>query len=309
MEIIKSVLPVILLLLAGMLIRKKNIISEEGIKGLQALVMNISLPAGLFAAFYRTSISAEELILPVILFILVVGGIFAAKPLCRLFGEKDEYMPFMASGYEAGMLGYALIAILAGNENITTFAVMDMGQCLAIFTVYLALLKGIGGGKQTAAEVIRGLLTTPVLVAILAGLLVSVTGLGSVLERAGLSGIIDNVCSFASAPTSAAILVVIGYRMNFKGLDRKRVVKDCAIRLILQGVMAAVVLVIFKLIGGVCTEELTIMTFLLTMTLPPPYILPLYIEDNEKKEYYSLAISAYTLLSVIAFIVLVAIYV
>ena len=308
MEIIKSVLPVILLLLVGMLMRKKEIVSEEGTKGLQALVMNISLPAGLFAAFYRTSISAGELVLPVVMFVLVVGGIFASKPLCRLFKENDEYMPFMASGYEAGMLGYALIAILAGSENITTFAVMDMGQCLAIFTVYVALLKGMCGEKQSAGQVVKDVLTTPVLVAILAGLLVSVTGLGSVLERAGLSGIIDNVCSFASAPTSAAILVVIGYRMNFKGLDMKRVGRDCAIRLILQSVFAAIVLLLFKIIGGVCSEKLTVMTFLLMMTLPPPYVLPLYIESREKKEYYSLSISAYTLLSVIAFIILVAVY-
>lgn len=308
MEIIKSVLPVILLLLVGMLMRKKEIVSEEGTKGLQALVMNISLPAGLFAAFYRTSISTGELVLPVVMFVLVVGGIFASKPLCRLFKENDEYMPFMASGYEAGMLGYALIAILAGSENITTFAVMDMGQCLAIFTVYVALLKGMCGEKQSAGQVVKDVLTTPVLVAILAGLLVSVTGLGSVLERAGLSGIIDNVCSFASAPTSAAILVVIGYRMNFKGLDMKRVGRDCAIRLILQSVFAAIVLLLFKIIGGVCSEKLTVMTFLLMMTLPPPYVLPLYIESREKKEYYSLSISAYTLLSVIAFIILVAVY-
>lgn len=309
MEIIKSILPVILLLLAGMLIRKKQLISDEGIKGLQALIMNISLPAGLFAAFYRTSISAGELILPVIMFALVVGGIFAAKPLCALFGEKDEYMPFMASGYEFGMLGYALIAILAGSDNITTFAIMDMGQCLAIFTVYLALLKGIGGKKQSAEEVIKGLLTTPVLVAILAGLAVSISGLGGLLESSGISEIIDSICSFASAPTSAAILVVIGYRMNFRGLDVRRVAADCAIRLVLQCAMGALVLLIFSLVGGVCTEKLTTMTFLLAVTLPPPYILPLYVENNETKEYYSLAISAYTLLSVIAFIVLVIIYV
>lgn len=308
MEIIKSVLPVILLLLAGMLIRKKKIISEEGIKGLQALVMNISLPAGLFAAFYRTSISAGELILPGVMFVLVVGGIFAAKPLCRLFGERDEYMPFMASGYEFGMLGYALIAILAGADNIATFAIMDMGQCLAIFTVYVALLKSMGGEKQSIGQAVKGLLTTPVLVAILAGLAVSVSGLGALTESSGISGIIDNVCSFASAPTSAAILVVIGYRMNFAGIDMKCVAKSCAIRIILQSVMALIVLFLFRVIGGVCSEELTIMTFLLAMILPPPYILPLYIEDNEKKEFYSLAISAYTLLSVIAFIVLVIVY-
>ena len=308
MEIIRSVLPVITMLLIGMLIHKKNIISEEGIKGLQALVMNVTLPLGLFGTFYKTSLTADQFILPLTMFILVSGGIFFSRLLGKAFRQTDPYMPFMASGYEFGMLGYALIAILAGSENITSFAIMDLGHSLAIFTVYIAMLKGIGGEKQTAGQVVKGLLSTPVLVAILAGTLIGVTGLGRLLVKCGAGSIIDSVCSFASAPTSAAILVVIGYRMNFRGLDVKRVAGVCAVRIVMQLVFVIAVLTVFRLIGGACAEELTTMSFILALILPPPFILPLYIENTEQKEFYSLSISAFTLLSVIAFIVMVAVY-
>lgn len=39
------------------------------------------------------------------------------------------------TGYEAGMLGYALFGILLGSDKITEFALMDIGHVLAIFTV------------------------------------------------------------------------------------------------------------------------------------------------------------------------------
>ena len=308
MEILKSVLPVVVLLIAGMILREKKLISDKGIDGLQALVMNITLPAGLFAAFYKTTLTLQELILPLTMFVLVSAGIFLARPLCRAFGEKDEYMPFLSSGYEFGMLGYALMTILAGAENITTLAVMDIGQCFAVFTVYVGLLKGMTGEKQNAKQVIKGLITTPVLVAIVAGALIGVTGLGGLTEKLGLSPLIDSICDFASAPTSAAILVVIGYRMNFKGLDVKRVGRACLIRVILQGVFAALVLAIFKAVGGVCAERLTTFTLILAIILPPPFILPLYIEESEKKEFYSLTISAYTVISIAGFAVLTALY-
>ena len=38
------------------------------------------------------------------------------------------------------------------------------------------------------------------------------------------------------------------------------------------------------------------------MILPPPFVLPLYIEETEKKEFYSSAISVYTMLSIVGFV-------
>ena len=42
------------------------------------------------------------------------------------------------------------------------------------------------------------------------------------------------------------------------------------------------------------------------MILPPPFVLPLYIEETEKKEFYSSAISVYTMLSIVGFMLLSA---
>ena len=98
--------------------------------------------------------------------------------LCRIVKEQDAYFPFTLTGYEAGMLGYALFGILLGSDKITQFALMDIGHVLAIFTVYVALVKSVGGTRQTAGEAIKGILTTPVLIGIVLGVVFSVTGIG-----------------------------------------------------------------------------------------------------------------------------------
>ena len=63
------------------------------------------------------------MIFPVTFFVVTAGGIFAGRLLCKLVKEKDVYFPFTLSGYEAGMLGYALFGILLGNDKITQFAI------------------------------------------------------------------------------------------------------------------------------------------------------------------------------------------
>ena len=71
------------------------------------------------------------------------------------------------------MLGYALFGILLGNDKITQFALMDIGHVLAIFTVYVAMVKSAGGSHQTAGEAIKG---------IMSGVILSVTGIGEILS-------------------------------------------------------------------------------------------------------------------------------
>ena len=106
-------------------------------------------PISLFYTFYRASIKADTVIFPVTFFVVTAGGIFAGRLLCKLVKEKDVYFPFTLTGYEAGMLGYALFGILLGNDKITQFALMDIGHVLAIFTVYVAMVKSAGGSHQT----------------------------------------------------------------------------------------------------------------------------------------------------------------
>lgn len=107
------------MLIIGIICREKKLIHPEGIEGLQALVMNFTLPISLFYTFYRASIKADTVIFPVTFFVVTAGGIFAGRLLCKLVKEKDVYFPFTLTGYEAGMLGYALFGILLGNDKIT----------------------------------------------------------------------------------------------------------------------------------------------------------------------------------------------
>lgn len=88
MSLLQVILPVIIMLIIGMICREKKLIHPEGIEGLQALVMNFTLPISLFYTFYRASIKADTVIFPVTFFGVTAGGIFAGRLLCKLVKEK-----------------------------------------------------------------------------------------------------------------------------------------------------------------------------------------------------------------------------
>ena len=94
---------------------------------------------------------------------------------------------------------------------------------------------------------------------------------------------LGGVCEFIAAPTSAVILVVIGYRMNFIGVAWKKISKVIVLRLVQQGIMAALVFAFFKTLGGIFAEPLTLISVIVMLILPPPFIVPLYVEGEEKK--------------------------
>ena len=50
---------------------------------------------------------------------------------------------------------------------------------------------------------IKGILSTPVLLAVLTGVILSVTGIGGWIESSSIGPVLGGVCEFIAAPTSS----------------------------------------------------------------------------------------------------------
>lgn len=309
MNTLSSILPVIIMLLVGMLCRRKNIISQEGINGLQALVMNITLPVTLFMTFFNAKLTANTILIPAIFLVFFGGGYLFALCLCKVFRQKNQYLPFTMTTAETGMLGYAMLGLIVGQANTTTFALMDLAQVLGIFIITLQILQmKTSGQKATAKSILKRLYTNPILIGMLLGILFTITGLSSLIIGAGGGVFIDTICSFIGAPTSAAILLVIGYRINFKGVRAGRLFKAVLMRFIQNALGCIIILLIFHFLGGIFSEPITTISVIGTCILPPSYLLPIYMEPESEKEFYSSAISLYTLLCIAGYIIMMLVY-
>lgn len=293
-HVLYTALPVFAALFIGILCRKRNILSRDGIDALKKLAVDITLPAVLFSAFATAEYSAKNMMIPLFVFVLCIIALCLGFLLKKLTKCESSLMPFLMTCFEAGMLGYGLFALLYPGQSSSSFAIIDLGQVLFVFTVYKGLLMGRGSGR----ELVKQAFSSPVLWAIIAGMLFGITGLYSALKPSGVAGIIDKLAEFIAAPTSCLILISIGYDLEFKETPWKRVISYTAQRVAVMAAIFALALFVNRSIfGGIMHEGALLLMFI----LPAPYVLPIFTDAEGERTDISSTLSVMTLLSLVLF--------
>lgn len=303
LDVVRTVLPVLAMLCIGVLCRKKSIITREGIQALKQVVVQIALPAVLLHAFAATSYGLADVLIPLMMFAVCVAG-WAMGKLCARAFRLSSFLPFLTTGFEAGMLGYALFQMLYGSEKTAEFARIDLGQVLFVFTLYKVLLSLHGKEKADGKALLREMALSPIILSILAGVILGATGLYQALIPSGISGILDACTDFISAPTGAIILLTIGYDLVLNDIPWKAALQSLGLRLCIMAALCAAFLTLTHLLmPGRVTWEAVVLMFI----LPPPFVLPVFANDAGQRVYISSVLSVSTLAAMIGFGILAAI--
>ena len=155
--LLQKVLPVFVVLFLGILCRKRSLLTREGINALKKVAVDIALPAVMFSSFATAEYTLSSICVPLIMFAVCCIALFIGFRLCRGMKIGGRLSPFITAGFEAGMLGYTLFAILFGEEMRPAFAIVDLGQVLFVFTVYKVLLAG----KNNVGDALKEALSAP----------------------------------------------------------------------------------------------------------------------------------------------------
>ena len=213
----------------------------------------------------------------------------------------SPFVPFLTTGFEAGMLGYALFTMLYGSGRTAEFAILDLGQVLFVFTVYKVLLDRDTKGKTDGRKLLKEMVLSPIIIAIAAGVLIGATGLYQLLVPSGISGIFDACTDFVGGPTSMCILLTIGYDLVFSDVPWKETMKAVVLRLAIMAVLGAAFIGFLKLVFP--DFDLTSAAIVMFL-LPPPFVLPVFADDEKQRAYLSSVLSIYTLVSILGFALL-----
>jgi len=295
-SVLETALPVFLALGLGMLCRVTGFLNRDAVDALKKVVINLTLPAVLLSAFATAEYTASTLVLPVLVYILCCLALVLGYLLLRLFRVKSRLAPFLASGFEAGMLGYALFTLLFRDVSVSEFAILDLGQTLFVFTLFKILLSGKTDWKAIGADMVR----TPILWAVLAGVLIGATGLFGWMQSAGVGGILTSATDFISAPTGMIILLTVGYDLVPREIPWKRTAGLIAMRLLVMAVILGITVLLNRtVLHGIIFEW----AMVLMVILPPPYVIPVFADEPGERVQISSALSAMTLLTMILFAV------
>ena len=293
-SVLQTALPVFLALVLGMLCRRKNIFTRDGIDTLKKVVVNITLPAVLFNAFASAQYTLSTVLLPVIMFVLCFGSLILGRFLIKISGMKSRVAPFLATCFEAGMLGYALFALLFPDVSVSEFAVLDLGQTLFVVTLFKILISG----EKDLKAMGKDMASMPMLWGLLAGVLLGATGLYAKLQVWGAADVLDAVTDLISAPTGMIILLTVGYDLVIREIPWKKTGGLLLMRIVVAGLFYVCLLVLNRtVLGGVIFEGAA----LLLVILPPPYVIPIFADEPAERTQIASVLSASTLLTLIAF--------
>ena len=298
LQVIQMVLPIVILLGLGMLCRRKNLFDQKGLAGLKSVVGDICLPVVLFNAFFTAHYSAAV----ALTFLLVYAGFGAALAagfaLRKLAAPHGKFFPFLLASAEGGMLGYALYGVLMGEQS--GFAAVDLGQTVFAYTAFLGFLSLTDGRKPTAAGLLKNMLTNKCCIGMALGILLGALGVGQWVLSGPAAGVVTGVISMITAPTSALVLLVVGYELDLDKSLLRPVAVTVVCRLAVMALLLAVVsFVLFRLVPYDKGLQIALM---ILYALPAPFIIPLFADVGEEGKYISTSLSVHTLCTILLFV-------
>ncbi len=296
LSVISTALPVFVALGIGMFCRSSGFLTREIVEGLKKVIINLTLPFVLFQSFASADYSPSAFVQPALIFVTCCIMLALGFLWIKVSRSDSKSAPFLASGFESGMLGFSLFALLFPDKSISAFAMVTLGQEIFVFTVYKMLLTG----KTSPKAILQDILTSPTLIAVILGLIVGASGLYGLLDSWGIGAVIASVTGFISAPTGTIILFAVGFDLVLREINWKKTGAWIAMRLVIAGAMTALLILINRtLLGGMIFEGALVVLFI----LPPPYIIPIFSKDEGERVNISSALSALTLLTMILFAV------
>lgn len=302
-DVLVPAFAVLLLIAAGVLARRRDWLSSGTIADLKKLVVNFSLPALLFLAFSQIKIESSHLAIAALMF----GACGAALVLARLvqpwLGIQTVYFPTLMTGFEAGMLGYAIFTAVYGPENVFKFGVVDLGQVLFVFFVLVPVLESFGAGRFKARKVILNFIRTPVILAILSGLVVGRAGWFEWLSAFQPGAVVLEALRLASTLTTPLVALIIGYEIRLQGGRLGKPLLAAGLRLVFWLPFGFLLnsLIIHNLLGLDAGFQAAVMTMVI---LPPPFVIPIFMrgETLEERTFVVNTLSVATLLTLLLFV-------
>jgi len=306
------VLPVLLLFVLGAVLRRRAFLAEATVADLRRFVLAVTLPSALFLTFLRVSLELRYLPIVLIVFAACVMMLLVGPGLVRLTGVRSPFAGPLMTGFEAGMLGYAIYGGVFGQEALYRFGIVDLGQVLFVFFVLATVLtRRATGVTPGAGATVLAFVRTPVILAILAGVVGNLVGLGALLDSTPLAAALLTTLGLLGACTTPLIAVVIGYSTRLRPGALSRPARTVAIRLV-AWVALAVPFALFVVQGALGLDPLFAAAVMTMAILPPPFVIPLYMgtapEDQAERDHVADTLSLATVATLVAFTVVAAVF-
>ena len=298
----RVIVPIFAAIFLGYIARRKQLMTAEENRGLQQFVMKFGLPCVVFNSCLTANMGVESLSSMALTLPVVVGGTFWA-----FWARKKKYpyfnLPQLFCAQETGMLGIPLTIILFGVDQAYRMGVLDLTQAVTAYPV-IALLSSGAETDIRVGQLVKKILTSPLLVMSMLGLALNLSGIGRWMDAVGIGGILTDSTGFLGQPISAMMIFSVGYNFSLDKDCRKDIMQISAIHFGYYALGGLLVQLALCLIPGI--DLVTRIVLLMYFTLPASYLAPSLGRTQKDNRMASGVCSVLTVVSLAIFCVIAA---
>lgn len=245
---VNSVLPVILLVALGYILKKTNFFTAEFLRVANKTVFRVLLPVLLFVNLAELD-SFSQLNWDAVLYalaaiaILFCIGLFLAHITSDRCQKGVMLQGVVRSNF--ALVGVPLTQLMAGDKGVQSAALLS-AFTIPVFNVLSVIalsvyIQGEGGGKGRMAKTLRGILRNPLIVGVLAGILCVLlkplaghlpSGVTALMGKFTFVGTVLEYLAKASTPVALLVLGGQFEKSSIRGL-KKQIMLGVTGRLIL----------------------------------------------------------------------------
>ncbi|MDO4302535.1 MAG: AEC family transporter [Bacillota bacterium] len=258
---LNATIPVFLIMVIGYLLRNRNIIDEPFVKTLNSFNFKVTLPVLLFRDITESDFLAVWdtkyvlfCFLSTLLCIAVIWIITA-----KVSNKKDLVGEFVQSSYRssAAILGIAFIQNIYGNAGMAPLMIIGTVPLYNVAAVIILSFTGPesqGLNSSTLKKSLKGIITNPIILGILAGIIFSLLPIKLPLI---LSKTINNISSLATP------LALIGLGAGFEGKKALAKIKPTLICSFIKLILQPAVFLPIAVCMGFRTDKLVALLIML----------------------------------------------
>jgi hypothetical protein len=303
LDILTTILPILLAIGIGIACRKTQAVSQKTIDELRGMISTFIIPVVIFKAFYLIQFDRPTVTIVAAMLIILVCALLLGYPIRRFFGESGGIVPFLCTSYEGGMLGYAMFAMVMGQDNTRYYACADLGTTLFTFTILLMLMLSHNTGSASVKNCWDIARKNPAFWAVVIGLILGVSGAGTQIAASAAGTLVDTTLNFLTEPVGMLVLIIIGYNFQLDPAVNRLALRMLGCRYGIQGLLALIGFPILYALHAL--NVYTTAALALQFLLPPSFMVSVYLDTKGKTtSFLSIFLSINTVVGILLFLLI-----
>ena len=177
MAALTTLLPVFFMLALGWAARQFGWVTPDQKAGANAVLFDLLFPILIFNLM--ASASLDMSVMPIVgyVFVMYLLAIMVVGPLTAHFTgrERAHFSKYLLSCHEGGNVALPLyLSIVGASSNTVIFDLAGTVTCFIVIPIMIARESAKG---TSAADIVRSIVTSPFIIAVVAGLTLNLTGL------------------------------------------------------------------------------------------------------------------------------------